>query len=275
MKKFFQVLGLISLTIFSFFATEKTAIVVNNMDEIMVQIKQNKDKYRKKALGATIKDNTIIPGINGRIVNTKKSYKNMKINGYYSDKLYIYEYNRPIVSLEDNKNKYIIKGNKEKRMISLIFKLKNDIDITNIISILNNYRAKSTFFVDINWFTNNTNLVEQMIKDGHNIGILLDDYDTNDFLWTDTVIKNINKQKHGFCYNAKKIEVCAQNNDYTIRPIEISEYTPLVDLKKYIDTENLFSFELNSTLKKELINIIIYIKSKGYKLENLENHILE
>ena len=114
-----------------------------------------------------------------------------------------------------------------------------------------------------------------MIKDGHNIGILLDDYDTNDFLWTDTVIKNINKQKHGFCYNAKKIEVCAQNNDYTIRPIEISEYTPLVDLKKYIDNENLFSFELNSTLKKELINIIIYIKSKGYKLENLENHILE
>ena len=78
MKKFFQVLGLISLTIFSFFATEKTAVVVNNMDEIMVQIKQNKDKYRKKALGATIKDNTIIPGINGRIVNTKKSYKNIE-----------------------------------------------------------------------------------------------------------------------------------------------------------------------------------------------------
>ena len=275
MKKFFQILGLISITCFSFIVTEKTAIVVNNMDEIMIQIKQNKDKYKEKAKDATIKDNTIIPGINGRIVNTKKSYKNMKINGYYSDKLYIYEYNKPIISLEDNKNKYIVKGNKEKRMISLIFKLKNDTDITNIISILNNYRAKSTFFVDINWFTNNTNLVEQLIKDGHNIGILLDDYDTNDFLWTDTVIKNINKQKHGFCYNAKKIEVCAQNNDYTIKPIEISEYTPLVDIKKYIDSENLFSFELNSTLKKELINIIIYIKSKGYKLENLENHILE
>lgn len=275
MKKFFQVLGLISLTIFSFFATEKTAIVVNNMDDIMIQIKQNKDKYRKKAKNAIIKNDTIIPGLNGRIVNTKKSYKNMKINGYYSDKLYIYEYNRPIISLEDNKNKYIIGGNKEKRMVSLIFKVKNNVDITNIISILNNYRAKSTFFVDINWFTTNTNLVEQIIKEGHNIGIILDDYDTNDFLWTDAVIKNINKQKHGFCYNAKKIEVCAQNNNYTVRPIEISEYTPLVDLKKYIDNENLFSFEVNSILKKELINIIIYIKSKGKRIENLENHILE
>ena len=275
MNKFFQILGLIGITIFSFFVTEKTVLVVNNMDDIMIQIKQNKDKYKEQSIKATIKDNTIIPGINGRIVNVKRSYKNMKINGYYSDKLFVYDYNKPIISLEDNKNKYIIKGNPTKRMISLIFKVKNNTNITNIISILNNYGAKSTFFVDINWFTNNTNLVEQIIKDGHNVGILLDNYESDDFLWTDTVIKNINKQKHGFCYNAEKIEVCAQNNDYTIRPIEISEYTPLVDLKKYIDSENLFSFEVNSELKKELINIIIYIKSKGKKLENLENHILE
>ena len=275
MNKFFQIIGLLTLTIFSFFVTEKTSLVVNNMDDIMIQIKQNKDEYKSKAKNAVIKDNTIIPGINGRIVNVKKSYKNMKINGYYSDKLYVYDYNKPLVSLEDNKNKYVIKGNSNKRMISLIFKVKNGIDISNIISILNNYGAKSTFFVDINWFSNNTNTIEQLIKDGHNVGILLDDYDSDDFLWTDTIIKNINKQKHGFCYNPEKIEVCAQNNDYTIRPKEISEYTPLVDLKKYIDSENLFSFEVNSELKKELINIIIYIKSKGKRLENLENHILE
>ena len=275
MNKFFQIIGLLTLTIFSFFVTEKTSLVVNNMDDIMIQIKQNKDEYKSKAKNAVIKDNTIIPGINGRIVNVKKSYKNMKINGYYSDKLYVYDYNKPLVSLEDNKNKYVIKGNSNKRMISLIFKVKNGIDISNIISILNNYGAKSTFFVDINWFSNNTNTIEQLIKDGHNVGILLEDYDSDDFLWTDTIIKNINKQKHGFCYNPEKIEVCAQNNDYTIRPKEISEYTPLVDLKKYIDSENLFSFEVNSELKKELINIIIYIKSKGKRLENLENHILE
>ena len=275
MNKFFKILGLIGITIFSFFVTEKTVLVVNNMDDIMIQIKQNKDKYKEQSIKATIKDNTIIPGINGRIVNVKRSYKNMKINGYYSDKLFVYDYNKPIISLEDNKNKYIIKGNPAKRMISLIFKVKNNTNITNIISILNNYGAKSTFFVDINWFTNNTNVIEQLIKEGHNVGILLDNYESDDFLWTDTVIKNINKQKHGFCYNAEKIEVCAENNDYTIRPIEISEYTPLVDLKKYIDSENLFSFEVNAELKKELINIIIYIKSKGKKLENLENHILE
>ena len=40
MKKTFQIIGLISLTCFSFFVTEKTATVVNNMDEIMVEIKE-------------------------------------------------------------------------------------------------------------------------------------------------------------------------------------------------------------------------------------------
>ena len=275
MNKYFKILGIISLTIFSFFVTEKTVSVVNNMDDIMVEIKQNKDNYKLKAKNAVIKDNTIIPGIRGRIVNVNKSYKNMKMNGYYSDKLFAYDYNRPLISLEDNKNKYIIKGNKEKKMVSLIFKVKNNVDITNIVGILDNYGAKSTFFVDLNWFSNNTNLVENLIKDGHNIGVLLEDYESEDFFWSDTIIKNINKQKHGFCYNAEKIEICAENNNYTIRPIEISIYTPLVDLKKYIDNENLFSLEINSELKKELINIIIFIKSKGKKIENLENHILE
>lgn len=275
MKKIFKMLGLLSITIFSFFITEKTALVVNDMDDIMIEIKQNKDKYKTNPRDAYIDKDTIIPGINGREVNINKSYKNMKINGYYSDKLYIYNYKKPNISLEDNKDKYIIKGNREKRMVSLIFKIRNDDDIDNIVTILNNYAVKSTFFVDINWFSNNTNMVERIIKDGHNIGILLDNYNSNDFLWTDTVIKNINKQKHGFCYNSKEISVCSKNNDYTIRPIEISEYTPLVDLKKYIDNENIFSIEVNRELKKELINIIIYIKSKGKKLENLENHILE
>lgn len=275
MNKFFKILGLLSITFFSFFITEKTALVVNNMDDIMINIKQNKNKYKEKAKNAVIKDNTIIPGINSREVDVKRSYKNMRINGYYSDKLYIYNYKKPNISLEDNKDKYIIKGNKEKRMVSLVFKLKNDTDINNILSILNNYNAKSTFFVDITWFSNNTELIETIIKDGHNIGILLENYNSNDFYWTDTVIKNINKQKHGFCYNAEEIEVCAKNDNYTIRPIEISEYTPLLDIKKYVDNENILSLEVNSMLKKEIINIIIYIKSKGYKLENLENHILE
>ena len=136
MKKTFQIIGLISLITFSFFITEKTAMVVNNMDDIMINIKTNMNNYNRDSVDATIDENTIIPGISSRQVNIKKSYKNMKINGYYDDKLYVYDYKFPSVSLQDNKEKYIINGNKKKRMVSLIFLLKGSDNIDNILTII-------------------------------------------------------------------------------------------------------------------------------------------
>ena len=123
MKKAFQIIGLISLTFFSFFVTEKTANVVNNLDDIMVEIKEKESEYKSEPIDAIIKDNTIIPGISGKKVNINKSYKSMKINGYFSDKLFVYDYTKPRVSIADNMDKYIIKGNPNKRMVSLIFNL--------------------------------------------------------------------------------------------------------------------------------------------------------
>ena len=76
MKKIFQILGLIGLTCFSFFMTEKTATVVSDMDEIMIEIKANYKNYKSNSVDAIIDNNTIIPGIRAKDVNIKKSYKN-------------------------------------------------------------------------------------------------------------------------------------------------------------------------------------------------------
>ena len=61
-----------------------------------------KDNYNKTPI---VEENTIIPGICGKKVNINKSYKNMKLNGYYSDKFYIYDYNIPNII---NKYPYIM-----------------------------------------------------------------------------------------------------------------------------------------------------------------------
>lgn len=279
MKKIFQMIGLISLTCFSFFITEKTATVVNDLDDIMIEIKENEQKYKKDSVDATIIDNTVIPGIKGREVNIKKSYKNMRTNGFYSDKLYIYDYTKPKVSIEDNKSKYIIKGNPNKRMVSLIFVVKGDTDISDVLNIVNNYNIKSTFFVDNNWFYNNDNYIEKIINKGHNIGLLLDDYTNVDFEWMDMVIKKVNKQSIGFCYGVEDNDVnlkeCELKNNYTIRPVVISDRTPMVDIKEKLDSGSLLSLSINSTLKKELPSILIYIKSKNYIITNLEENVLE
>lgn len=279
MKKIFQMIGLISLTCFSFFVTEKTATVVSDMDEIMIEIKANYKDYRTNSIDAIIEDNTIIPGICAKDVNINKSYKNMKLSGYYSDKLYIYDYTKPKISLSDNIDKYIIKGNSSKRMVSLIFKVDASDDINDILNIVNNYNINVTFFIDANWFSNNNELIQELINEGHNIGILTTDYTDSNFEWMDMVIKKINNQKNSFCYsieeNEGNLEACKLKHNYTIRPIEISDKTPLVDIKKNLNAGSILSLDINSQIRKELSTIIIYIKSKGFSIENLENHLLE
>ena len=279
LKKFFQIIGLISLTIFSFFITDKTVSVVNNLDEIMIEIKANKDKLTSEAIDAIIDEKTIIPGINGKRVNINKSYKNMKKNGYYNEKLYIYDYIKPKISLDSNLDKYIIKGNPNKRMISLIFKVENNDNIENIVSTLNNYDAKSTFFIDEEWLNKNSEYVKKLIDDGHTVNPLFETYENAAFEWMDTVIKKASKKSYGFCYNTdeneKSLNACKLKNDYTIKPIEINEVTPLVDIKNKLEPGSLITLKNNSQLKKELSSIIIYIKSKGYSITNLEKNVLE
>ena len=279
MKKLFQMLGLISLTCFSFFMTEKTALVVSDMDEIMIEIKSNYKNYSTDSIDAIVDGNTIIPGISAKDVNINKSYKNMKQSGYYSDKLYIYDYTKPKISLSDNIDKYIIKGNPNKRMISLIFKVESNDNIDDILNIVNNYNINVTFFIDTNWFTNNNELIGKLINDGHNIGILMDDYSDSNFEWMDMVIKKINNQRNSFCYskedNESNLEACIQKHNYTIKPVEISEKTPLVDIKQNLNAGSILSLDINSQVRKELSTIIIFIKSKGFNIDNLENHLLE
>ena len=279
MKKTFQMIGLISLTCFSFFVTEKTATVVSDMDEIMIEIKEKKNDYKNDAIDAIIEENTIIPGISAKKVNVNKSYKNMKSNGYFSDKLFVYDYTKPEVSLTDNMDKYIIKGNPSKRMISLVFMVEADEDIKDLLTIINNYNIKASFFVNYNWFTTNNELVGEMIKKGHIISPLMDDYSDSNFEWMNMALKKINKQSVVFCYNINNnqsnLDQCILKNNYTIKPIVVSENTPLVDIKEKLESGSILSLKVNSQVKKELSTIIIYIKSKGYKIANLEDHILE
>lgn len=278
MKKIFQIIGLISLTCFSFFMTERTALVVNNMDEIMIKIKEESDKFSTESISAVIEDNKIIPGVNGRTVNINKSYKNMKINGFYHENLYIYDYTKPKISITNNKDKYIIKGNPNKRMISLIFKVTINDDIDSILNIINNYNIKSTFFVEELWFENNKDKVKEIIKNGHNIGILTNDYTTSNFELINITLKDMN-HKTNYCYqeeeNKTNIDMCKLKGNYTIMPTLISLNTPLLDIKSKLESGNLLSLKINSQVKKELSTIIIYIKSKGYKITNLDENVLE
>lgn len=281
MKRTFEIISLILLICFSFFVTDKTAKVTSSMDDIMVEIKENYKNYKKDSVDATIDKNTIIPGMYGKEVNINKSYKNMKQSGYYSGNLFVYDYIKPKISLEDNIDKYIISGNKEKRMVSLIFLVKDDYDINNILKIANENDIKVNFFIDEEFLFNNNKLVIELINNNHIIGNLSKnmDYTDSSFGWIDTVIKKVGNQKNGYCYsvvdNDKNLDQCTLLENYTIRPTIITGTNPLINIKDKLASGSLIAISPNKQVEEELSSIIKFIKSKGYTIVNLEDHLSE
>ena len=148
MKRVFEIIGLLSLLCFSFMVTEKTSLVVKNTDELMMKIKKEAGNFKINSMDAIINDDSIIPGISGREVDIDKSYKNMKKYGIYNEELYVYKNVLPSISIEKNKDKYIISGNPQKRAVTLIFYLENNENIDKILNTLNNNSIKANFFVD-------------------------------------------------------------------------------------------------------------------------------
>lgn len=272
MKKVFEIIGLLSLACFSFFVTDKTISVFENVDNIMIQIKENSYKYNRTSIDAIIKDDFIIPGINGRVVDIKKSYKNMKKYGYYNENMYVYNSIKPNISLSDNANKYIISGNTKLRNVSLLFIVNDEID--SIISVLNKNNIKANFFISTNWFEENGDLVLSLINDGHIIGTIGNNYVYSDssFGWMDTIIKGVSIQKKGYCYyidDKDNINNCFNYNDYVLKPILIKNNF-LFEVKKYLSNGVMLSFNINNSLIKELDSIIKYINSKGYNIVTVD-----
>lgn len=124
MKSTMKMCGILFLVCFSFYYTEKIAYIMQDKDNLMIQINNLKDNYDVNYVNAIINENTIIPGINGIAVNSKKSYSKMKSFNVFNETYLEYDQIKPSVSLENNKDKIIIKGNKNKKAIAFI--VEND-----------------------------------------------------------------------------------------------------------------------------------------------------
>ena len=273
MRKFFQTIGLFSLLFFSFFLTDKTAMVIKDMDDIMVTIRDNKDNYKINSIDAVIKGDTIIPGISKREVNINASYQRMKEYGKYNSDFYVYKYSLPKISIQNNKDKYIINGNYKKRMVSLNFVL-DDNYFSDVLNVLEQKEVKATFFINEKFLSNNLDLVYNLILKGYNFGVI--DYSNTNFDWFNTIITKVGKQDNMYCYykNKDTINKCLKVGGFTIKGLDIKNnyYSKVVNR---LNSGAILNFNVDLELINDLDNIINYILKKGYTIENLSNHINE
>lgn len=151
MSKNFKVVGIVFLMIFSFYYTDKIALYVQNNTPLKKEIMVFKDKNVVPSINAELKDNGIIPGVNGLKVDVDKSYKKMKATNVFNKQKIIYEEVKPEISIMENTDKIIIGGNKAKNSLSII--INSDSNIGNILTeygIKYDYIGKTNYCILVN-----------------------------------------------------------------------------------------------------------------------------
>ena len=272
MKNIVKSIGLITLICFSFFYTEKVIDVVSEQDDIMIKIKEVKDNYKIDSVDATISENTIIPGINGREVDIDKSYQNMKQIGIFNENYFIYKEVPPKNKLANNYDKYIINGNLTKKYISLIFIVNSNRDLENILNNIDS-KVNLNLFIDYEVLLNNLNKLKKTNYNIYSYG-KNGNYDNDNLKLSNNVIeRNFNKSLYCIENENNALEVCSNNKMHTVEGIYLSN--AYNEIKKILNKNNIIVINNDYKNIKEFNYLINYINSKGYKIESLENLLSE
>lgn len=131
----------------SFFYTERVALYVKNKNPIMKEIREVKEsKYQEAINCSIIEDTYIIPGLNGKYINEDASFYNM-VTSNYDENLLVFKELKPNISIEDHKDKIIIRGNHNKNAVSIIFESINSLS-SHLIQ--NNFQVNLLIKEEIN-----------------------------------------------------------------------------------------------------------------------------
>lgn len=279
MKNILKSIGLVTLIGFSFFYTDKVIEVIQEEDKVMIELQNVQDVYKVEPINASIVENTIIPGLNGRKINIEKSYKNMKGNGVFNKSLIVYDTISPDISVRMNKDKFIILGNNNKQMISLVFILNSNKNLDKIEEILDNKGATANYFVDYKYLINNSTKIKELEnREFYSYGDS-GEYTPDNLLFSNNLISRISNNNAIYCLSSNMdkdvLELCHKNDLYTIVPNIIGDGNPYASVKENLSSGSIILLSMNSDTIQELGTIIDYIKGKGYKIDGLSKLLTE
>lgn len=254
--KYFKLIGIMSLLSFSFFLTDFVTELAINSNPLMQSIKDNSNNYNVCSVNATIENNTIIPGIKGKRVNEMESYLNMKDFGVFNINYLIYDSILPDISIENNKDKIIISGNKSIRQVSILIK-----DNDNILEYSKDNNIIYSKLIDI----------KNTLDLGENINI---SSDSKDFSNLNTLLNKNELNKNICILNYSNIESCRNNKYYIVNPsIEYSNSNYVSELNN-ISNGSIILISDNLSIDNYII-LIEYLKNKDLKIVYLSELIKE
>lgn len=257
MKQYIKYLFLFVIITSSFYITEKTAILNRSNDPILKAIIDYSKDYNYEAVNAEINDNYITPGLYGKRVNEVKSLMKMKSDGVFNSIFLSFDDIKPEISLSNNKDKIINRGNKNKNAISFI--LEND--ETNVVTYLISNKINSDILVNKSSINQNK-FFEQI---------------NNDFNNYSDVEKMLNKNKinTNICLISRNNkEYCIRNKKYLVEPTYVLNSSNLVTIKNKISSGDIILIKDNVSID-DVSYLVNYINSKGLKIIKLSELISE
>lgn len=279
MKNILKLVGLFVLMGFSFFYTDKVVEVIREEDNIMIEIQNVKDLYKIDAMNANISGKTIIPGVEGRVVNVDKSYKEMKSIGKFNKNSLVYDEIKPNVSINNNKDKFIIKGNSLKQMVSLIFVVNDNKYLDKINKVSIDKDVVINYFVDYDFLIDNTTLIKKQENSEFYSYGNHGEYMPDNLLFSNNLISRIRDKEALYCLSSDMdydvIELCSGNDLYTILPTIIGGNNAYNTITKSLESGSIILIDSNFDNINNLGVIIDYIKGKGLKVGGLSELINE
>lgn len=256
MRKYYQYLGLALIMVFSFYYTEKIALIVLNKNPLMQSINEQKKNYEIDFVNAVIEGDYIIPGINGLEVNARESFYWMQELDAFNHYYLVFDQVKPEVSLEDHKDKIIRKGNAKLKQVSII--LSEEADISEYLKA-NQYQA--SLLVDSNTYEKNSYF--EVINN-----------EVNAFESLENIL-NLNKENKHICViNESNYDVCLKNKNYLVEPTLTLNSTNYIEVKNGLESGSIILIEEDAKLSDVKL-LLKEIKYKNYDLVILSEMVSE
>ncbi len=246
MKKFFQILGICSILVFSFYYTDKIALIVQEKNPVLKEIRAKGKDLQVNSVDATVMNEYIIPGLSGSKVNIEKSFLNMKSLNEYNEYYLVYDKITPKVSLQDNKDKIIISGNKKNNKVSLVLEYNEE-----IMKLLSAYKVD--LLINKDNYINNTSF--ELINNETSSKLYKQ---VNTLLEKDKLNKNICLLND---YNKK---ICLEDENYLIKPSLILNASSIIEVKNALENGSIILIDKQA--KIEDIKILL----KQIKFQDLD-----
>lgn len=277
-KKAIKLASLFLLLLLSFIYTDKVFNEARGNDPLMKEVISYKRAHDVKPVEPKIKDDEMILGMSGLIINEEKSYKNMKEDDSFNKQKLVYDKAKPNTSITKTYDYYITNGI-SKNMVSIIFKVNNSTNVSELLSLLAKTNVTVNFFIDGSYLEKNVETAFSMVNLNSEIYNLGYDnkYSKSMISVTNNLIESITLKDSLFCLNSAKNDdykdICASKKMLTLSPKLVNP--SISDLKKNLSKGVMIAYDLDEFDTSKFNFIINVIESRGYKIKGLSKLINE